>query len=147
MALRHFMLDPITAAVKNMMEMGVAREVITGTLNISDETLNERLNDLYSRVFDIRSKNWSINPEHNKIFIQIQQQYLNDRLKARGYIFLNEVYEALGMERSAQGQLVGWFREPYSELIQFEIVDDTEDGGFIIAFNPHGYIYHKLPTF
>lgn len=147
MATRHFILDPITAAVKTMMENGVARHIITGTLNISDDTMNERLNDLYSRTFDITCKNWMNDDKYNKVFIQVQERYLNDRLKARGYVFLNEVYEALGLPRSAQGQLVGWFREPYSEDIRFEIVDDTSDGGFIIAFNPHGVIYHKLPTF
>jgi hypothetical protein len=147
MDVRQFMLDPITHAVKTMMEAGYSKEIITGTLKIGDETFKRHLNYLYARVFDIASKNWMNNKEHNKTFIKVQEQWMNDRLQAIGYVFLNEVYDALGLPRSAQGQLVGWFRAPYSNVVEIDIVDDTQDGGFLLAFNPDGVIYNKLPTF
>jgi hypothetical protein len=147
MPTREFFLDPITKAVKTMMEGGVSKEIITGTLRISDEDLHQHLNYLYARTFDIHCRNWHSNDEYNKTFIKAQEQYLNDKLRAHGYLFLNEVYEALGMPRSAQGQIVGWFWEPGSHPVEFDIVDKTVNGGFIIAFNPDGVIYNKLPTF
>lgn len=144
---RRFVLDPITDAVKTMMEQGVSKETITAVLQISDTELQKQLNYLYSRTFDISNKNWVNNPEHNRMFIKIQQQYMNDRLRAVGHLFLNEVYDMLGFPRSAQGQLVGWFRKPYSNFIEIEFVDDAPDFGFVLMFNPDGVIYNQLPTF
>jgi hypothetical protein len=142
-----FQLDPITKAVRTMMEAGYAKEVILGSLKIDENDLKKHLNYLYARVFDISCKNWMNHETQNLTFIRIQEQWMNDRLKAIGYLFLNEVYDALGLPRSAQGQLVGWFRAPYSNVVEIEIVDNTQDGGFILAFNPDGVIYNKLSTF
>lgn len=142
-----FQLHPTTQAVKTMMEQGLAKEVIVGVLKINDEELQKQLNYLYSRTFDISNKNWHNNPDYNKTFIKVQEQWMNDRLRAVGYLFLNDVYEALGFPRSAQGQLVGWFRKPYSNFVEIEFVDDAPDFGFVLMFNPDGVIYNQLPTF
>lgn len=64
----------------------------------------------YSRFFDESSKNWVKTPEWNLMFLRSQEQAANDRLQARGFIFLNEVLEALGLEWSQAGQVVGWRR-------------------------------------
>jgi hypothetical protein len=62
----------------------------------------------YARFFDETSRNWTKTPEYNLMFLRAQQQWANDRLRAYGYIFLNEVYEALGLDRTQAGQVVGW---------------------------------------
>ncbi|HEY2455625.1 MAG TPA: DUF6353 family protein [Scandinavium sp.] len=62
----------------------------------------------YARFFDEASVNWTRTPEYNLLFLRSQQNWANDRLQAHGFIFLNEVYEALGLERSQAGQIVGW---------------------------------------
>jgi Family of unknown function (DUF6353) len=72
----------------------------------------------YARFFDESNKNYEKNPEYNLMFIRAQQQYANDRLRAHGFVFLNEVYEWLGLERSQAGQIVGWKLHP----------DDRGDG-------------------
>lgn len=33
----------------------------------------------------------------NRIFVRTQETYLNDVLKARGYVYLNQIYEVLGL--------------------------------------------------
>ena len=48
-------------------------------------------------VFDKNSPAWTKNPENNKLFLYYQQNYINDLLKARGYIFKNQIYELLGI--------------------------------------------------
>jgi hypothetical protein len=63
---------------------------------------------VYSRFFDDSSPNWKKTPEYNLFFLRCQQQWANDRLQAFGFIFLNEVLEALGLPRSQIGQMVGW---------------------------------------
>ena len=62
----------------------------------------------YARFFDSCSSNWQKNAELNRNFLVCQQNWANDMLRARGHLFLNEVYDMLGLERTAAGQVVGW---------------------------------------
>lgn len=62
----------------------------------------------YARFFDETCGGWEKDPEYNLMFLKAQQQYANDKLKAQGYLFLNDVYTALGIEPSKAGQVVGW---------------------------------------
>lgn len=62
----------------------------------------------YARYFDPSSPNWVKTPEYNMLFLRGQEQHANDRLRMYGYLFLNEVYESLGLERTQLGQVVGW---------------------------------------
>lgn len=63
----------------------------------------------YARFFD----EWSSvdhkkDPEYNLMFLRRQQDYANEVLKSRGHLFLNEVYDMLGIPRTKAGQVVGW---------------------------------------
>lgn len=62
----------------------------------------------YARFFDEGSRNWEKNPEYNLMFLRAQQQFANDKLRANGHLFLNEVYDSLGIPRTKAGQVVGW---------------------------------------
>jgi len=63
----------------------------------------------YARFFDeCTSTEWRKDSEYNKMFLRRSQDYANEMLKHRGHIFLNEVYDMLGMPRSKAGQAVGW---------------------------------------
>jgi hypothetical protein len=62
----------------------------------------------YARFFDEYNQHWQDVPHANYLFLRAQQNYANDLLKAKGHVFLNEVYDMLGMERSKAGQVVGW---------------------------------------
>lgn len=66
----------------------------------------------YARFFDEGSKEWTKNSEYNLMFLRAQQQYANDLLQARGYVFLNEVYDMLGINKTQAGQSVGWIYDP-----------------------------------
>lgn len=62
----------------------------------------------YARIFDNGSLGWTKDPEYNLMFLKNQQNYANDKLKAQGYLFLNDVYDMLGIQRTKAGQIVGW---------------------------------------
>ena len=62
----------------------------------------------YTRCFDCGCPGWDKNPEFSLMFLRHQQNYANDILKNRGYLFLNEVYDMLGFPRTKYGQIVGW---------------------------------------
>lgn len=65
----------------------------------------------YARWFDeMSSINWTGPPqdEYNWIFLRNQQNWANDMLRARGHVFLNEVYSLLGLDHTSAGSIVGW---------------------------------------
>jgi hypothetical protein len=62
----------------------------------------------YSKCFDEYNRNWQKNAEYNRLFIQCQQTYANEMLQARGHVFLNEVYDMLGLPHTRAGCTVGW---------------------------------------
>ena len=62
----------------------------------------------YARFFDVGNDNWSKDAEFNLMFLKRQQDYANDKLKEQGYLFLNDVYEMLGIPKTRAGQVVGW---------------------------------------
>lgn len=64
----------------------------------------------YARLFDATSLHWKKEPELNLFFLKCQQNWAQERLNAQGYLFLNDVYDMLGFEKSTAGQIVGWRR-------------------------------------
>lgn len=62
----------------------------------------------YAKFFDESSIYWEKNPEYNLMFLHQVQEYLNDRLRSWGHVFLNEAYDALGLPRTTAGCVVGW---------------------------------------
>ena len=62
----------------------------------------------FAKFFDESCTGWTKDPETNLMFLKHQQGYANDLLEGRGYLFLNEVYDMLGIERTVAGQSVGW---------------------------------------
>ena len=62
----------------------------------------------YTFCFDETAAGWVRDAESNKFFLMRQQDYANEKLKARGYLFLNEVLDMVGIPRCRAGQTVGW---------------------------------------
>lgn len=80
------------------------------TIDVIDGDIEEI--SQYARFFDEGSPNWEKSAELNLMFLRAEQNFANDRLKARGYLFLNEVYERLGFPTTKAGQIVGWIYDP-----------------------------------
>ncbi len=64
----------------------------------------------YARFFDNGNTGWDENPEFSLKFLIHQQDWANELLNHRGYVFLNEVYDMLGIPRTKAGQIVGWVK-------------------------------------
>lgn len=109
----------------------------------------------YSVLFHSGNRNWVDSPGMNLIFLKIQQDYLNDQLNAKGWVTLNDVYDALGFDRTKAGTVVGWklgngdnrvdlgifHREELGRAYEY-ITND--DGEIWINPNPDGNIFNKL---
>ena len=115
---------------------------------------NPYLKSPYSRFFDSSNKNWNDDPESNKFFLTLQQSTANDMLKARGHLFLNEVYDLLGMERSRAGAVVGWVIGGGDGYVDFGLQDIFSEANrrfnngyepvVLLDFNVDGVIYDKI---
>ena len=62
----------------------------------------------YAVEFSESNPNYCKDPNMSFAFLRAQQQYFNDLLQAKGHVFLNEVYDALGLPRTKAGAVVGW---------------------------------------
>ena len=67
-------------------------------------------------------------PEYNRIFIRAQVNYMNDRLRAVGHVFLNELNDALGLPRTKDGQIFGWVKscDAYVDITETYPPDTTD---------------------
>lgn len=67
----------------------------------------------YARFFDEWCTGWTKDAEANLVFLRNVEKWANQRLQSKGHLFLNEVYDALGIPRTKAGQIVGWvFNNP-----------------------------------
>lgn len=101
--------------------------VVTKTVNVVDPN---SAYSMYSVVFCEGNLGWTRNADLNKVFLVQQQNHANDKLKAKGYLTLNEVYEMLGMRTTSYGQIAGWV---YTE--DGTIGDNYVDFGIFDIYN------------
>jgi len=108
---------------------------------------------IYARFFDDSSTEWQKDNDYNLMFLRQQQNYWNDLLKVRGHVFLNEIYDALGLPRSQAGAVVGWvISEDGDNFIDFGIWDGDKprsrdfvngyENSILLDFNVDGVIYN-----
>lgn len=118
---------------------------------------------MYARIFEEQQYNtdgsytgssqWSPVADYNATNLILKNAWANEHLKARGYMFLNDVYEELGFPRTKAGQMVGWlYRGDGDCYISFGPEVDAlinkmpgylayRDGGsFLLDFNVDGVI-------
>lgn len=62
----------------------------------------------YARIFDETNPYFQADSEYNIFFLRQVQTFFNDRLRAEGFVYLNEVYRKLGFAPTKAGQIVGW---------------------------------------
>lgn len=72
-------------------------------VNTIDDDISE-----YARFWDDGNTGWTKDPEYNLMYLRRQQDWANEKLRSRGHLFLNEVYDELGIPRSKRGNIVGW---------------------------------------
>ena len=120
--------------------------------------------DGYRRVFDPRNPYWDKDPTYCEVFLSARQAMFNDRLRAYGYVFLNDVLEELGFPKTRVGQEVGWIYDPNNgnidNYIDFGITPvqiirkDGQDeytyiengdrcSGYLLDFNVDGSVLNK----
>ena len=86
----------------------------------------------YARFFDDGCTGWQKDAELNLVFLKHQQNHANELLRANGYLFLNDVYDMLGIPRTKAGQCVGWIYDEKNPVgdnyVDFGIYDIYKEG-------------------
>lgn len=98
----------------------------------------------YGKVFDKNSECWLGNVELSRYFLIARETQSNDMLKARGHLFLNEVYDLLGFPRTKMGCIIGWMYKPGAH-VSFNVpkLEEIKDS-IPLSFNVDGIIYNKI---
>ena len=114
----------------------------------------------YAKVFDEFSSCWTKDADYNLTFLRRIQDQANDKLRLRGHLFLNEVYDMLDIPRTKAGAIVGWIYDPnrensdsyvdfglYNNLINDEskrLFINGNERSVLLDFNVDGVIYDLL---
>lgn len=100
---------------------------VTKTVEVPDPNA---AHSIYSAIFYEGSLGWTKNAELNKVFLLRQQNYANDKLRLNGVLTLNEVYDMLGIQKTAFGQIAGWVYTEDSSVgdnfVDFGIFDTND---------------------
>lgn len=143
-------VEEIKEFVKWFEEMETKEKVESNSGKFDDTTVSN-----YARYFDEGSAAWTKDPEYNLTFLKSQENYFNDKLKAEGFLFLNDVYSGLGLPKSSIGQAVGWVYDEQNPLgdnfVSFGIyhpINSNSISGlskiFLLDFNVDGEILSRI---
>lgn len=96
---------------------------------------------------------WSRDEQLAHMTLVATQNYYNNVLQSRGYVFLNEIYDALGLPATPHGQIVGWLYNGDGDNF-INIARDVDEeymehvNGLVttwwLDFNVDGPIYQEL---
>lgn len=133
------------------------------TVTIADPNSPSRYARYFKRYSDNGTKNsyWNDDTTHLEYWFNLEQSYLNDLFKAKGFLTLNDAYKELGLEETQAGMVVGWVFDPKEgdgdNYIQLDITKvnipteefDEDDNrltepAYLIDFNVDGNIYDKM---
>ena len=140
---------------ETMLYRGFVKEEIVGEDGKKEKVLvvPDGQSSPYARVFDEGNRKFQKDFGLNRFFVQTQEKFANERLKATGHLFLNEVYESLGFPHVPEGQMVGWvWKDGDGDgYVDFGLLED-ENVNFMngterciwLDFNVDGVILDKI---
>lgn len=126
--------------------------------NVSDAVVNSlKALSPYARIIAEESSTcWDPNEDYTSQNLTAVQLWANRRLERKGHLFLNEVFDQLGLSRTREGAVVGWLKngegDNYVSFGDFDASiyrvpsDDYTrvDSNFIVDFNVDGVIWDKI---
>lgn len=116
----------------------------------------------YVFIFGPENPNWEGTHEFNEFFLDGHERYLNDLLRLRGNLFLNEVLDRLGFARTEAGAVTGWVVDKdgksdvgdnYVSFRQYPLNNahaknaewpEADMNSILLDFNVQGYIVDRL---
>lgn len=126
--------------------------------HVSDAVVNSlKALSPYARIIAEESSTcWDPNEDYTSQNLAAVQLWANRRLERKGHLFLNEVFDQLGLSRTREGAVVGWLKngegDGYVSFGDFDASiyrvpsDDYTrvDSNFIVDFNVDGVIWDRI---
>lgn len=126
--------------------------------NVSDAVVNSlKALSPYARIIAEESSTcWDPNEDYTSQNLAAVQLWANRRLERKGHLFLNEVFDQLGLSRTREGAVVGWLKngegDNYVSFGDFDasvyrVPSDNYtrvDSNFIVDFNVDGVIWDRI---
>lgn len=126
--------------------------------NVSDAVVNSlKALSPYARIIAEESSTcWDPNEDYTSQNLAAVQLWANRRLERKGHLFLNEIFDQLGLSRTREGAVVGWLKngegDNYVSFGDFDASiyrvpnDDYTrvDSNFIVDFNVDGVIWDRI---
>lgn len=147
---------PLPATLQETVEKEMENLKVSGNMDgtVSDVDRCELFSP-YARVFDQTNYLWTRSGSGTASILHSIQNYCNDKLHRDGYLFLNDVYDQLGFERTEAGQQVGWFEGNGDSCVDFglfhkgnptleRLMQDKLEY-VVLDFNVDGPIMHMFP--
>lgn len=108
----------------------------------------------YAKFFDKSCPEWDTNPQFNLKWLRANETAANDILNSRGHIFLNEVYDMIGLPHTSAGAVVGWVKGHGDGYVDFGLYKpdnesarrfiNGEDNVVLLDFNVDGVIFDLI---
>lgn len=125
------------------------------------DVVDDVIGNPFMKFFDEANPNFSKNPTTNLYWLKKHEEWFNDRLRAEGYLFLNDVLYDLGFNRCSEGSVYGWLYDPDNpgahnnvslgiKDIRRKTIQNSINGYepvILLDFNVDGVIYDKIPKF
>lgn len=126
--------------------------------NVADSVVNSlKALSPYARIIAEESSTcWDPNEDYTSQNLAAVQLWANRRLERKGHLFLNEIFDQLGLSRTREGAVVGWLKngegDNYVSFGDFDASiyrvpsDDYTrvDSNFIVDFNVDGVIWDRI---
>ena len=95
----------------------------------------------YAKIFDESNPNWEKATGLNVNFLIARQAQANDMLRAKGHLFLNDVYKLLGYPETMVGQMAGWIYDDQNPVgdnyVDFGFSDNS---AFVNCYDPSTWL-------
>lgn len=140
--------------VQKEIETGIKAVDISATdkdgnnTTVKGEEHDGKTDDPYTFLFDENNAptTWEKDPEINRITLLQAQRSCMKKLKTRGYLFLNEALDSIGMRGTQIGQFAGWIYDPTNpdidSFIDFGIYcDDPIKQAFLKGYEPNIWLH------
>jgi len=148
-------VDKDTEYLYDLVDKEVYHEDEGGPTTKVIKTPSGKASSPYVVLFDESNRNFKKDWGYNQTFLAAQQTWANNKLRADGHIFLNDVYRMLGLPDTKAGAVTGWIDGgDGDDTVIFNIYGPDPVGGDMFAegneravwidFNVDGVIYDKI---
>jgi hypothetical protein len=100
--------------------------------------------DEVTLLFDETNEHHSKSTQENALFISAVRTNLQNRLAAKGHLFLNEAYDALGFPRTPEGAVSGWISNENCRRDLFEWNQIKFSHALALKFKTDGLMFHRI---